>query len=178
MGARSFVAGVRAALEAPAWIGSPRLAQLLEPNGSQAAGSAPAAPALTPAAVDALRVAFGALRLLARLRRLGGPWCYTCLYRSVAGCLVLRRHGSVATLRLGARGNRAATATTGTGVAPSAGVSAAGTTITGLGMAPSAGVSAAAAGHAGVSAHAWVEDAWGRPVVERPHGHIPLRPHG
>jgi hypothetical protein len=160
MGPRSFVAGVRAALEAPAWIGSPRLAQLLEPNGSQAAGSAPAAPGLTPAAVAALRVAFGTLRVLARLRRLGGPWRYTCLYRSVAGCLVLRRHGSVATLRLGARGSRA------------------GTTTTSPGVAPSAGVSAAAAGHAGVSAHAWVEDAWGQPLVERPHGHTPLRPHG
>jgi hypothetical protein len=179
---------MRAALEAPAWIASHRLAQLLESNGSQptsasstssassdaassdAASSASQArlavpcaatePVLASATADALRVAFSALRVLARLRRLGGPWRNTCLYRSVAGCLVLRRHGSVATLRLGARASRAET----------------GASVTGMGS--STDVSAAAPGHVGVSAHAWVEDACGRPLVESPDGHTPLRPYG
>lgn len=47
----------------------------------------------------ALRVPFRTLRVLARLRL--PPWRDTCLYRSVAECLVLRRYGIPCQLRIG-----------------------------------------------------------------------------
>ncbi len=92
IGPRAVGAGLRAALEAPFWVDR-RLAQLLElpPSGRPHDAAA------------ALRVARGALHRLARLQRLGGPWRDTCLQRSVAACLVFRRHGAQAVLKVGAR---------------------------------------------------------------------------
>jgi hypothetical protein len=88
----AVLAGARAALAAPRWIEGSRLAELLRdpPPGPErrvprgATGSA----MLT-------------LRALARLP--GSPWRNTCLYRSVAECLVLRRYGVPATLKIGVK---------------------------------------------------------------------------
>src|SRR5688500_8903774 len=46
-----------------------------------------------------------AARLLSRLSRsrLGGVWRDTCLYQSVATCVVLRYYGAPAVLKLGAK---------------------------------------------------------------------------
>jgi hypothetical protein len=54
-----------------------------------------------PEPVLALRAARLALRLLALVP--ASPWRNTCLYRSVAECLVLRAHGTPAVLRIGVR---------------------------------------------------------------------------
>ena len=85
--------GVRAALASAAWVDGPRLTELLAPPS---------------AAVPERRVPRGAtgaanhlLRVLARLP--GGRWRNTCLYRSVAECLVLRRYGVPAVVKIGVR---------------------------------------------------------------------------
>ncbi len=93
IGPRALGSGLRAALETPFWVDR-RLAELLELHRPSAQPQDAAA---------ALRVARGALHRLARLQRLGGPWRDTCLQRSVAACLVLRRHGTQAVLKVGAR---------------------------------------------------------------------------
>jgi len=83
---------VRAALESPRWIDGPRLSELLrEPDGATG-GRLPR---------GAIGAAFLLLRVLGKLP--GGRWRNTCLYRSVAECLVLRRYGIAATLRIGVR---------------------------------------------------------------------------
>jgi len=90
---RAVLAGVRAALDSRRWIDGPRLTELLrEP----------------PAARPGARVPRGgvgaALILLKVLGRIpGSPWRNTCLYRSVAECLVLRRYGVPAMLRIGVK---------------------------------------------------------------------------
>ena len=90
---RAVLAGVRAALDSRRWIDGPRLAELLrEP----------------PAARPGARVPRGgvgaALILLKVLGRIpGSPWRNTCLYRSVAECLVLRRYGVSAIVKIGVR---------------------------------------------------------------------------
>lgn len=86
--------GLLAALEAPRWLRAPGLEQLLAP---------PTDPRVEADARDALRVARRALRLLSRLDRFGGAWRDTCLLRSVIACLVFRRRGVPAVLKLGAR---------------------------------------------------------------------------
>lgn len=87
--------GLRAALAAPRWIATRGLDELLEP------AQTPARPVTD--ATAALRVSRFALRVLAHLHPLHGPWENDCLHRSVAACLVLRRHGLPAVLKLGAR---------------------------------------------------------------------------
>lgn len=90
---RAVLAGVRAALESPRWIGGPRLSELLrEPARVAGGGRVPR---------GAIGGAFLVLRVLGKLP--GGHWRNTCLYRSVAECLVLRRYGIAATLRIGVR---------------------------------------------------------------------------
>ncbi|HEX7050414.1 MAG TPA: lasso peptide biosynthesis B2 protein [Longimicrobiales bacterium] len=89
---RPFLAGAMAALAAPRHLGGERLKRLLE---ADAAGE------LRPGERAAVRTAHRALRVLSRLPL--SPWRNTCLYRSVAGCLAVRRLGGAATLRLGAR---------------------------------------------------------------------------
>jgi hypothetical protein len=60
-------------------------------------------PAATPRPVP--RGAVGAAnRMVAALARVpGSPWRDTCLYRSIAECLVLRRYGVPAFVRIGVR---------------------------------------------------------------------------
>ncbi|HYJ80684.1 MAG TPA: lasso peptide biosynthesis B2 protein [Longimicrobiaceae bacterium] len=90
--AGAVLAGAGAALAAPWWIEGPRLAELLGPPTPR-----------TPAAVPrgALGAAMRLLSLLSRLPR--SPWRNTCLFRSVAECLVLRRYGVPALLCIGVR---------------------------------------------------------------------------
>jgi hypothetical protein len=85
--------GVGAALRVPLWIGGSRWRTLLGASASPRHGRASAA------ATEATRCAHVALRVLSRLP--GGAWRSTCLYRSIAECLVLRGHGVDARLRIG-----------------------------------------------------------------------------
>lgn len=86
--------GALAAYRTAAWIESPRFAQLLDlPVG------APAVPRPEPDA--ALRAARRTLRLLARLP--GHRWRTSCLYESVAECLVLRQSGVPAAVCIGVK---------------------------------------------------------------------------
>ena len=87
-----MLAGARAALASRRWIDGPRLTELLR----------------DPPPAPERRVSRGAtgaamllLKVLARLP--GSPWRNTCLYRSVAECLVLRRYGVPAMLRIGVK---------------------------------------------------------------------------
>jgi hypothetical protein len=91
----ALLAAVRAAAEAPLWLREPRLGALLRPAGV-APGGAPGDRA-ERAVVHSRRV----LALLARLPR--SPWRNTCLFRSAAECLVLRRHGIDAHVEIGVR---------------------------------------------------------------------------
>ena len=94
MGTGSVWAGVRAALDAPEWVGSKRLGELLVlPAGTRAV------PRAEPA--RALRSARRTLRLLSRLP--GSRWRASCLYESVAECLVLRRAGIPAAVCIGVK---------------------------------------------------------------------------
>jgi len=86
-------AGAWAALRAPFWLEGPRLAALLRPP-ADARGEARAPRGAVGAAVRTVG-------LLARLPR--SPWRDTCLYRSAAECLVLRRYGVPALVRIGVR---------------------------------------------------------------------------
>jgi hypothetical protein len=88
---RDLGVGVRAAWSAPALIGR-RLAPLLQ------------RPSSTPLsrAVDARRAVRASHAMLARLARVyGARWRNTCLYRSVAECLVLRSFGLPAFVVIG-----------------------------------------------------------------------------
>jgi hypothetical protein len=87
-------AGVRAALDAPGWIASKRLGELLA-----LPGGATCVPRAEPD--RALRAARSALRVLARVP--GGRWRSSCLYESVAECLVLRRAGIPAAVCIGVK---------------------------------------------------------------------------
>ena len=87
-----MLAGARAALASRRWIDGPRLTELLR----------------DPPPAPGRRVPRGAtgaaMLLLKALARLpGSPWRNTCLYRSVAECLVLRRYGVPAMLRIGVK---------------------------------------------------------------------------
>jgi hypothetical protein len=89
--ARDLAIGMRAAWRAPAVIAR-QLAPLLErpADSSSASGS------------DARLAVRAAHAALARLAQVGGPrWRNTCLYRSVAECLVLRTFGLPAYVVIG-----------------------------------------------------------------------------
>ena len=88
----AVVAGVRAALASPRWIEGARLTELLR-------DPPPAPERRIPR--GATGAAMLLLRALARLP--GSPWRNTCLYRSVAECLVLRRYGVPALLKIGVK---------------------------------------------------------------------------
>jgi hypothetical protein len=83
--------GTGAALRSPLWITGSRLQRLLRDAPSVSRGSRH--PEI------ATRASLLALRVLARLPLL--PWRNTCLYRSVAECLVLRSCGIECRLQLG-----------------------------------------------------------------------------
>ena len=86
---RSAAAGVWAALRVPLWLHGRRWSSLMHPLVEDGAGADP----------RAIRAALLTLRVLARVP--GSPWRNTCLYRSIAECLVLREHGVDARLRIG-----------------------------------------------------------------------------
>lgn len=94
MNTRDAWVGTRAALQAPAWIASDRLAELL-------VLPVDAPPVPHPEPEGALRATRLMLRLLARLPR--SRWRTSCLYESVAECLVLRAHGVPAAVCIGVR---------------------------------------------------------------------------
>ena len=91
--AGAVLAGARAALAAPRWIEGPRLRELLRPPSRVA----PERRVPRGATGSAMRL----IGLLARVP--GSPWRNTCLYRGVAECLVLRRYGVPAVLRIGVK---------------------------------------------------------------------------
>ena len=76
----------------PYWLRGARLAGLMQRNGT-------AARRRVAHADLAIRGAHYALRLLGRARFL--PWRNTCLFRSVAECLVLRHYGIPCRLSIG-----------------------------------------------------------------------------
>jgi hypothetical protein len=85
--------GISAALQAPSWLRDSRLRELIDGRAS------------TAKRVDdpgtAIRFAFATLRVLGRVPLL--PYRNSCLYRSVAECLVLPRFGIHCRLRIGVR---------------------------------------------------------------------------
>jgi hypothetical protein len=91
--AGGVLAGARAALAVPRWLEGPHMARLLQPSSHVLPGAAPPR--------GAIRSAMTLVQLLARVP--GSPWRNTCLYRSVAECLVLRRYGVSARLCIGVR---------------------------------------------------------------------------
>lgn len=89
--------GFSAAWDSLRWIETGGVAELADGFGGEEDPLGP-----TGALADrADRAAFLALRLLARFPR--SPWRATCLFRSVASCLVRRRLGLPARLALGVR---------------------------------------------------------------------------
>ncbi|HEX6910780.1 MAG TPA: lasso peptide biosynthesis B2 protein, partial [Longimicrobium sp.] len=84
------VTGVWAALRVPLWLRGRRWTELLTP---------PAGASASPSPRGAARAARGAVMLLSAVP--GSPWKNTCLYRSVAECLALRRYGVPAVVRIG-----------------------------------------------------------------------------
>jgi hypothetical protein len=90
-GLLAMAIGTGAAFRSPLWVGGSRLQRLLRGAPGRSRG------ARQPE--TATRAALLALRALARLPLL--PWRNTCLYRSVAECLVLRSCGIGCRLQLG-----------------------------------------------------------------------------
>jgi hypothetical protein len=93
MNPRAFLTGARAAFVAPAWLGADRLRLLMAPADAPAPSY--------PEPEQAMRAARWTLRQLARVP--GGRWRATCLYESVAECLVLRGAGIPAAVCIGVR---------------------------------------------------------------------------
>lgn len=90
---RQIAIGIGAALRTPSWLRDGRYRRLVE--GVEQRHPSPVAPDL------GLRAARATLRVLGRVPLL--PWRNTCLYRSVAECLVLSRVGIACRLRVGVR---------------------------------------------------------------------------
>jgi hypothetical protein len=111
IGPGAVLAGAWAALRAPWWLEGDRLSTLLRPPADARADAAASTGAGVTAdphpSAEAPRGAVGAavrtVALLSRLPR--SPWRNTCLYRSAAECLVLRRYGVPALVRIGVRGD-------------------------------------------------------------------------
>ncbi|HET7228713.1 MAG TPA: lasso peptide biosynthesis B2 protein [Longimicrobium sp.] len=89
----AVLAGVRAALASPWWMERDRLRELMR----EPAAGAPE----QPVPRGGTGAAFRLLKVLQHVP--GSRWRNTCLYRSVAECLVLRRYGVPAVLRIGVR---------------------------------------------------------------------------
>lgn len=90
--------GAWSALRVPLWLRGRRWQELLVP---------PAAAAVHP---DPPRGVIRASRVVIRVLSAvpGLPWRNTCLYRSVAECLALRRYGVPAVVRIGVRAGQGA----------------------------------------------------------------------
>ena len=91
--AGAALTGAWAALRTPLWLRGRRWTTLLAPPAHSAPGAV--------AARGAVRAARAGVRALAAVP--GSPWRNTCLYRSVAECLALRRYGIPAVVRIGVR---------------------------------------------------------------------------
>ncbi len=85
--------GLGAAVRTPRWLAGDRLQELLRDPASPLRQSGDPS--------GAIRTSHRALRLLGRLPY--SPWRNTCLYRSVAQCLVLRSYGVAARVEIGAK---------------------------------------------------------------------------
>lgn len=85
-----------ATLRTPLYVRGRSVDRLLESTAAAAAGEA-----LSAEILSSLRWARALLRRLARLPL--SPWRDTCLYRSIAECLVLRWYGVPAAIRFGVR---------------------------------------------------------------------------
>ncbi|HEY0243711.1 MAG TPA: lasso peptide biosynthesis B2 protein [Gemmatimonadaceae bacterium] len=94
--ARATLVGMSAAMRAPFWVHGKRLRGALGAQVERTAQRSDADPAL----VVSLRVANGSIRQLSRTRT---AWKNTCLYRSVAQYLVLKKYGRSAAIRIGIR---------------------------------------------------------------------------
>jgi Transglutaminase-like superfamily len=96
--AGAALTGAWSALRVPLWLRGRRWQELLVP---------PAAAALHP---DPPRGVIRASRVVVRVLSAvpGLPWRNTCLYRSVAECLALRRYGVPAVVRIGVRAGEGA----------------------------------------------------------------------
>jgi hypothetical protein len=91
--AGAALTGAISALRTPLWLRGDRWRELLTPPADAGRVSSP------PRGV--MRAARGGVRVLAAVP--GSPWKNTCLYRSVAECLALRRYGIPAVVRIGVR---------------------------------------------------------------------------
>lgn len=120
---RALIVGAVAAAKVPFWVRSRRIQRLVDqaPHATATSGSelarewepGDAARAAGPGGDEAASVELApetrlALRATrAAVRRLAGlplsPWRNTCLYRSIAECLVLRHYGVPAQVRIGVR---------------------------------------------------------------------------
>lgn len=99
--AGAALTGAWSALRAPLWLRGDRWRELLTPP-------AQAGPAARPPR-GVVRAAVSGVRVLAAVP--GSPWKDTCLYRSVAECLALRRYGVPAVVRIGVRPGQGAAET-------------------------------------------------------------------
>jgi hypothetical protein len=90
---RSALEGARAALGVPLRLRKDRLEELMRET--------PAAAPRIGEVETALRVGLALLAWLARLR--SPLWKNTCLYRSILECVLLRRSGRAAVVRIGVR---------------------------------------------------------------------------
>jgi hypothetical protein len=91
--AGAALTGAWSALRVPLWLRGRRWQELLVPPAG-----AHGEPELPRGVIRASRAG---IRLLAAVP--GSPWRNTCLYRSVAECLALRRYGIPAVVRIGVR---------------------------------------------------------------------------
>jgi hypothetical protein len=91
--AGAALTGAWSALRTPLWLRGRRWQELLVPP------AAPRADADPPRGV--IRASRVVVRVLSAVP--GLPWRNTCLYRSVAECLALRRYGVPAVVRIGVR---------------------------------------------------------------------------
>jgi len=88
--------GIGAALALPFLLQGSRFRSLLEVRDGVSAGH-------RHPARRSIRVGFHTLRFLKRLPLAGRLWRSTCLYRSGLACLILRKRGHPARVRLGSR---------------------------------------------------------------------------
>ena len=101
---RHALVGMAAALRVPFVLHGRGLDRLLElPHTDTAAqrNTAAIGPGRSSVPPQALRWSSGVVSRLARLPL--SPWRNTCLYRSAAECMVLRRYGIPAVLKIGVR---------------------------------------------------------------------------
>ncbi|HYR11118.1 MAG TPA: lasso peptide biosynthesis B2 protein [Longimicrobium sp.] len=91
--AGAALTGAWSALRVPLWLRGRRWQELLVPPASSTGHPDP------PRGV--VRASYVGVRVLSAVP--GLPWRNTCLYRSVAECLALRRYGVPAVVRIGVR---------------------------------------------------------------------------